>query len=124
MDLLTPLAKHFKILRIGQSARADLEKKFGLKVNPKEEQAQIKIQKVLQEAQIVVCASFSLHSNSLEKSQILYDTVIIDDASMISEADTVSALKHGCLRAVLLGNQMLTQGLFLLNPSSAHRTLF
>jgi superfamily I DNA and/or RNA helicase len=38
----------------------------------------------------------------------MYDTVIIDDASMVSEADTVTALKHGCQRAVLLGNQMLT----------------
>ena len=43
---------------------------------------------------------------------------------MISEADVVSALKHGCERAILLGNQMLTQGLFLLNPTSAHRALF
>lgn len=43
LDLLTPLAKQFKISRIGQSARADLDKKFGLKVNPKEDQAQVKI---------------------------------------------------------------------------------
>lgn len=43
---------------------------------------------------------------------------------MISEAESVSSLKHGCERAILLGNQMLVQGMFLLNPTLAHRTLF
>jgi len=43
--------------------------------------------------------------------------VIIDDASMISEAETISSLKHGCQRAILLGNQMLIQSMFLINPA-------
>lgn len=96
--------KHYKIVRLGASSRADIEKKFGINVNPKDQNASIKVQAVLEKAQIVVCASFSLHSNSLERSHLSYDTVIIDDASMVSEADTITALKHGCQRAIFLGN--------------------
>ena len=43
---------------------------------------------------------------------------------MISEADTVSSLKHGCQRAVFIGNPILNQGMFLINSIHANRTLF
>ncbi len=102
-------------MRLGSSLRADIEKKFGINVNPKDDNAQVKVQAVLEKAKIVVSASFSLHSNSLERSNLIYDTVIIDDANMVSEADTITALKHGCQRAIFLGNQMLEQSMFLIN---------
>ena len=38
LDLLTPISKNFKIVRLGQSiSRSDLDKKFGININPKEE---------------------------------------------------------------------------------------
>ena len=72
----------------------------------------------------MVSATFSLHSNSIERSLHEFDTVIIDDANMISEADTITSLRHGCLRAIMLGNPKFDQSLFLINPTNAHRTLY
>lgn len=69
-------------------------------------------------------ATFSLHSNSLEKSLHEFDTVIIDDASMVSEADTITSLRHGCQRAILMGNPQVHQANFLINPTNAQRTLY
>ena len=108
-DALEQLSsQRIKIVRIGTSTnRPDLDKKYGIHIKPTEKDAQIRIQDILEKAKIVVSASFSLHSNSLERSQHVYDTVIIDDASMVSEADVVTSLKHGCTRAIMVGNPAL-----------------
>ena len=73
---------------------------------------------------MVISATFSLHSHALEKSMLNFDTVIIDDASMVSETECLAALRHGALRAILIGNPVLEQSMFLLNPSLGNRTLF
>lgn len=52
-----------------------------------------------------------------------FDTVIIDDASLMPESDILQTLKHGARRLVLLGNCNIEQNMFLLNPKS-DRTLF
>ena len=43
----------------------------------------------------------------------LFDTVIIDDASMVTETDAIwAALRYGCQRLILLGNSKLTPDAF------------
>lgn len=43
----------------------------------------------------------------------LFDTVIVDDASLVSEADLIwAALRYGCQRLILLGNDKLTPDTF------------
>lgn len=45
---------------------------------------------------------FMLSQNSL------FDTVIIDDASLLQESEVIQgALRYGCLRLILLGNKDL-----------------
>lgn len=68
--------------------------------------------------------TFSLRQHCLEKSPLLFDTVIFDDASMINETDCLAALSHGANRAILLGNRKIDQNMFLVNPSSINKTLF
>ena len=74
-------------------------------------------------AQIVVSASFSLHSNALERSVHSFDTVLIDDAGMISEADVITSLRHGAERAILMSNPDLDTAMFLINQGQAPRAL-
>jgi hypothetical protein len=53
----------------------------------------------------------------------VFDTVIFDDANLVNETDCLSALRHGCTRAILFGNPELDHNKFLLNPPSSNRTL-
>ena len=78
----------------------------------------------MQAAKILLTPTFSLRQHCLEKTPLLFDTVIFDDASMINETDCLSALSHGANRAILLGNRDLTQNMFLVNPSALNKTLF
>lgn len=124
LDLLSPLG--LKVRRLGtSSSRPDLDKKFAIDfIKSKDHEAQAKAQALLEQAEIVVAAAFSLHSSHLERSPFVYDTVVIDDASMVTEADTLTALKHGCQRAILIGNPDLTQSMFLISDSVHPKTLF
>jgi hypothetical protein len=120
LDLLTPCAKKFKILRLGQSVwRNDLNKLFALNVPPKSDNSQQLMQEQIAKAQVVVTASFSLHSNALEKTLYQFDTVLIDDASMISEADIISSLRRDTKRAILFSNPEMSPGMFLINTAQA-----
>ena len=78
----------------------------------------------MEQAKILVTATFSLRQHALEKTALLFDTVLFDDASLINETDCLAALSHGANRAILLGNRTLNQNMFLLNPSSINKTLF
>ena len=75
-------------------------------------------------AKIMVTGTFSLRQHALEKSPLIFDTVIFDDASLINETDCLAALSHGANRAIFLGNRTLSQNMFLINPSSVNKTLF
>ena len=59
----------------------------------------------------------------MDRTQVVFDTVIIDDANLVNETDCLSALRHGCIRAILFGNPDLDHSMFLLNPASSNRTL-
>ena len=59
-----------------------------------------------------------------EKTEHLFDTVIMDDASIVSEVNCLQSFKKGCLRAILLGNAQLAANMFLLNPGEGDRSLF
>ena len=117
LDKLTPVSKKVNILRIGTShTRPDLNKKFALEIpktkdNP---EAAIKVQERIKSAQIVITGADSLKQHSLEKSPHIFDTVIIDDASLINEADCLAALRHGAVRMILFGNSAIDQSMFLL----------
>lgn len=78
----------------------------------------------MENAKILVAGTFSLRQHALEKSPLLFDTVIFDDASLMNETDCLSALSHGANRAIFLGNRVMSQNMFLLNPSSVNKTLF
>ena len=43
---------------------------------------------------------------------VKFDTVIVDDASVVSEADILIALKHSALRLIVVGNQKIQQSMF------------
>jgi len=78
----------------------------------------------MQHAKILVTATFSLRQHALEKTPLLFDTVIFDDASMINETDCLAALSHGANRAIFMGNDLINQNMFLLNQSTVNKTLF
>ena len=40
----------------------------------------------------------------MERTLTKYDTVIVDDASIINEFDILQALKRGAIRLILIGN--------------------
>ena len=49
-----------------------------------------------------------------------FDTVIVDDASIIPETYLVqAALRFGCQRLILLGNENLHPDIFSIQPSSS-----
>lgn len=60
----------------------------------------------------------------MDRTKEVFDTVIIDDAHLVNEADCLAALRHGAERAVLIGNPDFDQSFFLLNPPHGNRTLF
>lgn len=66
--------------------------------------AQQKVQEALTKAQIVLCGSFSLRQHAMDRTAEKFDTVIVDDANLVNETDCLSALRHGCQRAILIGN--------------------
>ena len=106
--------------------RPDLNKKFALEIpktrdNP---EAAIKIQDTIKASQIVITGADSLKQHALEKTPYVFDTVIIDDASLINEADCLAALRHGAVRLILLGNSAIDQSMFLLKKQPINKTLF
>lgn len=118
LDLLIPISKTQKIIRFGQSnAREDLNKLFTLNISRDADNSSQLIQQHIAEASIVVAAQFSLHSNQLLNTRHIFDTVLIDDANMISEADVITSLCHGTKRAILFYNKLMDFGMFLINPS-------
>jgi superfamily I DNA and/or RNA helicase len=40
----------------------------------------------------------------MDRTASRFDTVIIDDANLVNETDCLAALRHGCERAILIGN--------------------
>jgi len=58
----------------------------------------------LNKAHIVLCGSFSLRQHAMDRTASRFDTVIIDDANLVNETDCLAALRHGCERAILIGN--------------------
>ena len=66
----------------------------------------------------------SLRQHALEKCLHSFDTVIIDDANLVNEADCLSALRHGAIRLIILGNPAIDQSMFLLRSTSTNKTLF
>jgi hypothetical protein len=52
-----------------------------------------------------------------------WDTVIIDDANLLSESDVLQTIKHGAYRLVLVGNRMIEQKQFMLH-ARPDRTLY
>ena len=114
------------IVRLGQSmTRTDLNEKYALEATKKNDAAAYeRVQNRIQHAKILITPTFSLRQHCLEKSPLLFDTVIFDDASMINETDCLAALSHGANRAIFLGNRTLSQNMFLVNPSSINKTLF
>ena len=67
----------------------------------------MKVQETIKEAHIIITGSDSLKQHSLEKTHHIFDTVIVDDASLINEADCLAALRHGAVRLILLGNSVI-----------------
>lgn len=50
----------------------------------------------------------------------LFDTVIVDDASLVAEFELIqAALRYGCHRLILLGNNQLVPQVFSINEDSA-----
>jgi hypothetical protein len=66
-----------------------------------------------------VTATFSLHSNQLEKTVHSFDTVLVDDAGMISEPDIITSLSHDAKRAIFFVNSEMDFGMFLINQANA-----
>ena len=64
-----------------------------------------------------------LSSMVFDRSTAKFDTVILDDASVMSESDVLQTLKHGALRLVILGNSQIEQQQFQLH-ARPDRTLF
>jgi len=58
-----------------------------------------------------------------EKIKSKFDTVIIDDANLITESDVLQTLKYGAQRLVLFGNSLIQQTMFQLSPRP-DRTLY
>ena len=48
----------------------------------------------------------------IERTSIKFDTLIVDDSSIINEIDILQALKHGPIRLVLIGNSHLESNMF------------
>ena len=97
-------------------AREDLNTKYSLEATRKNDAAAYeRVQARMAAAKILVTATFSLRQHALEKSPLLFDTVIFDDASLINETDCLAALSHGANRAIFLGNRTLNQNMFLIN---------
>ena len=105
--------------------RPDLNELYALEATKKNDpEAYERVQTRMEQAKILVTPTFSLRQHCLEKSPLLFDTVIFDDASMVNETDCLAALSHGANRAIFLGNRTTTQNMFLVNPSSINKTLF
>ena len=126
LDKLAVIADKVPIVRLGQSmSRDDLNKKYAIETTKKNDAAAYTmVQARIEQAKILVTGAFSLRQHALEKSALLFDTVIFDDASLINETDCLSALSHGANRAIFLGNRALNQNMFLINPSNVNKTLF
>ena len=127
LDKFDSISDQVKILRIGHSlTRTDLNQKYALEVLKEKDdpQAAEKVQAKLEEAQVIITAVSSLRQNSLERSLHTFDTVIIDDASLVNEADCLAALRHGASRLIMLGNSILDQSMFLLRTQAANKSLY
>lgn len=81
--------------------------------------------KVLADADVVVAPIYALLTSGTNKSILdkyqlqnpndTFDTVIVDDANMIGEIDLIQgALRYGCQRLILIGNQDLNPAMFSL----------
>jgi hypothetical protein len=79
--------------------------------------------KVLADADVVVAPVFALLTSGTSKSVLdkylqqnpldAFDTVIVDDANMVGEVDLIQgALRYGCQRLILIGNQDLKPAMF------------
>jgi superfamily I DNA and/or RNA helicase len=109
LDKLAVIADKISIVRLGTSMnRDDLNRKYALEATKKNDAiAYTRVQDRMDRAKILVTGTFSLRQHALEKSPLLFDTVIFDDASLINETDCLSALSHGANRAIFLGNRVL-----------------
>ena len=76
---------------------------------------QAQVQTKIGKAHVIVTAAFSLHSNAIEKCPHQFDTVLVDDASMISESDVISSLRKEAKRLVLYFNSEMKTNMFLIN---------
>ena len=110
LDKLAVLSDKYPIVRLGQSmTRQDLNDRFALESAKKNDvEANERVQARMEQAIILVTGTFSLRQHALEKSPLVYDTVIFDDASLINETDCLAAMSHGAIRAIFLGNSAIS----------------
>lgn len=123
-QLLTLAYKHLgdnaRLLRIGSSITdQDLNKKCSIdflsgsiKNKGLTDKAALEISderkiQLMGNCQILFISFQQLQSQILDKSGTRFDTVIIDDASMITELDILQVLKYGGLRLVMIGNSKM-----------------
>lgn len=63
----------------------------------------------MEECDVLYVSLQQLSSQVFERSNCKFDTVIIDDASLVSESDALQTLKYGALRLYLFGNSQIEQ---------------
>jgi hypothetical protein len=72
----------------------------------------------------VFISSQQLSSTILfERSGLKFDTVIIDDASLMTESDVLQALRFGAVRLIMFGNHKIHHSMFMLT-ARPDRTLY
>ena len=72
----------------------------------------------------MVTATSSLRQHALEKCPHKFDTLIVDDASLVTESDCLAAMRHGAIRLILLGNRLMEPQMFLLKTTTSNKTLY
>ncbi|TNV82488.1 hypothetical protein FGO68_gene10529 [Halteria grandinella] len=129
--LLKLSGEKYSMLRIGHSINDEaLNKKYSIDhlsgaIHQKEHTEKVDQAKyaLLESAQIVFLSFQQLSSILFDRSGVKFDTVLIDDASLITESDVLQTLKYGAHRLILLGNTKIEHNMFMLTVRP-DRTLY
>ena len=146
--LLDQMSNLHSVVRMSHSFRDDINKKYALDTlahidtfkKNRENSAQAiheesqRRNKVLHTSKVIVAPINSLLTSGGNKSILdkyftefpkeRLDTIIVDDANLISEIDLVQgALRYGCTRLILIGNSKLTPLCFSLQPKASQHLI-